>query len=127
MWRDTPAACAELVKGLATMNFDVSTGRDVPLGRADVAKYAAEAYEALRDSRSTMAKSIAPEMGGLAVFIAQQAGLNQQAAELQKMLADLSKTEVSATYPISGSSTIYGLAVYDLQAPAKKIFPVNSN
>ena len=126
MWRDTPAACAELVKGLATMNFDVSSGRDVPLGRADVAKYAAEAYEALRDSRSSMAKSIAPEMGGLAVFIAQQAGLATQAAELQKMLADLTKTEISSTYPISGSSTIYGLAVYDLQAPAKKIFPVYS-
>jgi hypothetical protein len=126
MWRDSTAAVADLVKGLATMNFDPATGRDVPLTRADHAKYTAEAYEALKDSRSSMAKSIAPEMGGLAVFIAQQAGLNQQAGELRKMLADLTKTEITATSPISGSSTIYGLSVYDLQVPAKKIFPVYS-
>ena len=118
MWRDSTAAVADLVKGLSTMNFDPTTGRDAPLTRADVTKYAAEAYEALKASRSSMAKSIAPEMGGLAMFIAQQAGLNQQAAELRKMLADLSKTEISSTYPISGSATIYGLAVYDLQAPS---------
>ncbi len=122
MWRDTTAACAELVKGLATMNYLPGVG-DQPLSRADITKYAEEALVALKESRSTMAKSIAPEMG-LAQFVAAQAGLQQQGFELQKMLADLTKTEVTSTYPISGSATVYGLAVYDLQAPSKKVFPV---
>lgn len=126
MWRDTPSAVADLVKGLATMNFDPLTGRDTPISRADWARYTAEAYEAAKDSRATMAKGIAPELGGFASFLAAQAGMSQQAFELQKMLADITKTEVTSTYPISGSNTIYGLAVYDLQAPSKKVFPVYS-
>src|SRR6185437_7419078 len=50
--------------------------------------------------------------------------LNDQLAEMRKTIADLTKTEFTTTYPINNSSTIAGFAVYDLQAPSKKIFPV---
>lgn len=44
--------------------------------------------------------------------------------DVQKTVADVTKTEFTGSYPISGSSTGFGFAVYDLQAPAKKVFPV---
>ena len=126
-WNDLGSASAELVKGFAQMPQRYVPGvSERPLAPNEIAELSKELLSDLRQSRSQMAKSVAPEIGGIAMFIAAQAGLQQQGLELQKMLADLTKTEFTSTYPISGSNTVYGFAVYDLQAPSKKIFPVYS-
>jgi len=128
MWNDLGTASAELIKGIVSTPGRYVPGQgDMRLSPAEVAELSKELLTDLRRSRSEMAKSIAPEIGGLAMWAAQQANMQQTAGELQKMLADLTKTEFTSTYPISGSNTVYGFAVYDLQAPSKKIFPVNSN
>lgn len=126
-WNDLGSACAELVKGIAQTPQRYIPGQgDTRLSGAELAELSKELLVELKNSRSQMAKQVAPEIGGLAMFVAQSAGMYAQAAELQKMLADLTKTEFTSTYPISGSATIYGFALYDLQAPSKKIFPVYS-
>lgn len=126
-WNDLGSAAAELVKGVVgTPQRYVPGQGDTRLTGAELAELSKELLGELRTSRGQMAKQIAPEIGGLAMWAAAQAGMASQAAELQKMLADLTKTEFTSTYPISGSNTIYGFAVYDLQAPSKKIFPVYS-
>ncbi|HJS95710.1 MAG TPA: hypothetical protein VJ741_15715 [Solirubrobacteraceae bacterium] len=126
-WNDLGSAAAELIKGVAQTPQRYVPGQgDVRLSAAESAELTKELIAELRTSRASMAKNIAPEIGGIAMWAAAQAGVAQQGAELQKMLADLTKTEFTSTYPISGSNTIYGFAVYDLQAPAKKIFPVYS-
>ena len=127
MWNDLGSATADLVRGVSAMPYRYVPGRnDVPLTPTELAQLSKELLTDLRKSRSEMAKSIAPEIGGLAMWAAQQAGVTQTGEELRKMLADLTKTEFTGTYPISGSNTVYGFAVYDLQAPSKKIFPVYS-
>src|SRR5258708_34974403 len=73
---------------------------------------------------SEMLKSVAPQFQGLLGGAMQQAALGQQVDDMRKMLADLTKTEVTGTYPISGSQTTFGFAVYSLEAPSKKTFPV---
>ncbi|MHB8573554.1 MAG: hypothetical protein ACYDAY_11485 [Candidatus Dormibacteria bacterium] len=92
------------------------------------AELVAEAEEAWKAARSAstddISKGVAPQLQGL---IAAQRGnddLRSQLADLQKTVAELTKTEFTGTYPISGSQTGYGFAVYDLEAPSKKIFPV---
>jgi hypothetical protein len=127
MWADVGAACAELIKGANTMPqfYNPGTG-DAPLSRMETLDLAKDLMISLKDSRATQAKSVAPEVGGLAMYVASQAGLAQQAGEIQKMLADITKTEFTSSYPISGSTTVYGFAVYDLQAPSKKVYPVYS-
>jgi hypothetical protein len=126
-WNDLGSAAAELIKGVAQTPQRYIPGQgDMRLGSQEAMELAKDLMVELRQSRSSMAKNVAPEIGGLAMWVAAQAGLNQQAADLQKMLADLTKTEFTSTYPISGSNTVYGFAVYDLQAPSKKIFPVYS-
>lgn len=127
MWNDLGSAAADLVKGvISTPQRYVPGQGDMRLSPAELAELSKELLTDLRKSRSEMAKAVAPEIGGLAMWAAQTAGMQQQAAELQKMLADLTKTEFTSSYPISGSNTVYGFAVYDLQAPSKKIFPVYS-
>ena len=118
-WNDLGSAAAELVKGVVgTPQRYVPGQGDTRLTGAELAELSKELLGELRTSRGQMAKQIAPEIGGLAMWAAAQAGMASQAAELQKMLADLTKTEFTSTYPISGSNTIYGFAVYDLQAPS---------
>jgi len=127
MYTDLGKAAADLLSGVPAMPHRYISGRyDTPLAPTELAELSKELLTELRQSRSSFAKNVAPEVGGIAMWAAAQAGLAQQGADLQKMLADLMKTEVTSTYPISGSNTVYGFAVYDLQAPSKKIFPVYS-
>lgn len=125
-WNDLGSAAAELIKGVSSMPYYSPRGDDYRLSPTEVAELSKELVAELRQSRSQMAKQVAPEIGGLAMWASMNAGMQQSVGELQKMLADLTKTEFTSSYPISGSATVYGFALYDLQAPSKKIFPVYS-
>lgn len=83
-----------------------------------------EAQEAY--GKREIAKALAPELAPLLGAMQAQAGIQTQLNDMRKTLADLTKTEVTGSYPISGSQTNYGFAVYNLDAPSKKIFPVLS-
>ena len=83
-----------------------------------------EVQEAWKAAHADQAKSVAPELSGILGMQNAANSVNGQLAEMRKTIADLTKTEFTSTYPISGSQTTSGFAVYDLQGPSKKIFPV---
>ena len=83
-----------------------------------------EAQESWKVAHAEQAKSIAPEMQSIVSMARGSNQVNEQLAEMRKVIGDLTKAEFTLTSPISGSNTVAGFAVYDLQAPSKKIFPV---
>lgn len=123
-YSDMPSALADLVKGARKGHFLEGAEDERPL--ADAVDDAHEAWKSARGaSIADLQKSVMPQlqpmiqaMGGSSLNV------GQELLELRKVIADLTKTEFTGSYPISGSQTGFGFAVYDLQAPSKKIFPV---
>jgi len=103
----------ELVKGAREMG-DVRP----------VAELIDDAQVSWKEAHAEQAKTVAPEMQSVVSMARGSDGVQQQLAEMRKVIADLTKTEFTTTYPINNSSIVAGFAVYDLQAPSKKIFPV---
>jgi len=98
------------------------TWKDSGLEKAAVLKDAEDAYrEAFKTPIGDVEKTVAAPMRPLVqALMGSGSGVSSDLASIQKVLADLGK-EITLTSPLSTS-----FAVYDLQQPAKKTFPVRS-
>lgn len=114
------ALAAELMK--AGVLDDAARVYGERVEKATLVKDAEDAYRAafktpIGDVEKTVAEPLRPLVQAL---MGGGNGLSNDLSSIQKMLAELGK-EITLTSPLSTS-----IAVYDLQAPAKKTFPVLS-